>query len=67
MEFDFADYHRYTLELQNFGNFGNFLKIEDTFVWIDNRISPPLIFSFNADSQWVNCFQNETNKPFGGH
>ena len=27
----------------------------------------PLIFSINADSQWVNCSPNETNKPFGEH
>ena len=39
MEFDFADYHRYTLELQNFGYFGNFryqhelLKVEKYPKW----------------------------------
>ena len=27
----------------------------------------PLIFSINADCQWVNCSQNETDKPFWKH
>ncbi len=30
------------------------------------QITNPLIFSINADCQWVNCFQNETHKPFLG-
>ena len=29
-----------------------------------NRINP-LIFSCNADCQWVNCSQNETKEPLG--
>ena len=27
----------------------------------------PLVFSSNADCQWVNCSQNETYKSFGEH